>query len=52
MKAYLDSFFSGDLPSGQELPEDPENCWIVIQADIGSYGESGADTFTFYVCTI
>ena len=53
MKAYLDGIFSIDLSSGKpELPEDPENCWIVIQADIGAYGGSGADTFTFYVCTI
>lgn len=53
MKAYLDGIYSIDIPSGKpELPHDPENCWIVIQADIGSEGLSGSDTFTFYVCTV
>lgn len=53
MKAFLDGIFSIDLPNGPpQLPEDPSNCWIVVQADIGVIGGSGADTFTFNVCTL
>jgi len=53
MKAYLDGICSIDLPSGPpELPDDPYDCWIVIQADIGPEGEQGLDIFTFYVCTV
>ena len=53
MKAYLNgSIYSIDLPSGPpEMPKDPYDCWIVIQADIGVAGKEGADIFTFYVCT-
>ena len=52
MKARLDGIYSIDLPSGPPaLPETPEHCWIVVQADIGPEGEQGADTFTFYVTT-
>lgn len=53
MKAKLKGIYSIDLPEGQpSLPEDPENCWIVLQADIGlDDGTQAADTFTFYICT-
>ncbi len=52
MKARLDGIYSIDLPEGPpQLPGDSSNCWIVVQADIGPVGRSGADTFTFYVCT-
>ena len=53
MKAYLEGIYSIDLPSGPpEMPSNPYDCWIVIQAEIGVEGHSGADTFTFYVCTV
>lgn len=52
MKARLDGIYSPDLPSGHgELPPDPGNCWIVVQADIGSDTGRGADCFTMYVTT-
>ncbi len=52
MKARLDGIYSPDLPSGHaELPANPANCWVVVQADIGVEGESGADCFTMYVTT-
>lgn len=52
MKAELDGLSSVDLPSGPpQMPEDPLDCWIPIEANIGVRGESGADIFTFYVCT-
>lgn len=52
MKTRLDGLYSPDLPSGYgELPADPANCWIVVQADIGSEGGRGADCFTIYVTT-
>jgi hypothetical protein len=53
MKAKLKGIYSIDLPEGKSsLPEDPENCWIVLQADIGlDDGTEAADTFTFYICT-
>lgn len=53
MKSYLDGICSIDLPSGPpELPDNPHDCWIIIQADIGPEGEEGLDIFTFYVCTV
>ena len=52
MKARLDGIYSIDLPGGPpELPPDPEDCWLVVQADIGLEAGEGADTFTFYICT-
>lgn len=52
MKARLDGIYSPDLPSGYgELPANPSNCWVVVQADIGSVGSLGADCFTMYVTT-
>lgn len=52
MKARLDGIYSPDLPAGYgELPPNPANCWVVVQADIGSVGGRGADCFTMYVTT-
>lgn len=52
MKARLKGISSIDLPGGApELPADPTNCWIVVQADIGAADGDAADEFTFYVCT-
>ena len=53
VKAKLDGIFSPDLPSGySELPECPDNCWIIVHADIGlDDGNNAADCFTFYVST-
>jgi len=48
----LDGIYSIDLPAGPpEMPSNPYDCWIVIQADIGILGEIGTDTFTFYFTT-
>ena len=43
--------YSLDLPDGSELPEDPSDCWIRINLDIGPTGSPGADTFRFVACT-
>lgn len=53
MKIKLDGIYSPDLPSGYaELPDEPENCWVVINADIGlDDGNSSTDCFTFYITT-
>lgn len=52
MDAELHGLSSVDLPEGPpQMPEDPRDCWVPIEADIGVKGESGADIFTFYVCT-
>lgn len=52
MKAKLKGIYSIDLPGGPpELPPDPEDCWVVVQADIGAVVGDAADEFTFYVCT-
>jgi hypothetical protein len=52
MQAELRSLFSVSLPSGpNEMPENPRDCWIVMQADIGYEGGEGTDNFTFYVTT-
>ena len=50
MKPRLVHLYSVDV-SG-ELPADPTDCWVVVQAEIGLEGEEGADLFTFYVCTV
>ena len=52
IKAKIDGLFSVDLPDpSTDFPEDPEDCWIIVMADIGLEGSPGADEFTFYVCT-
>lgn len=52
MEASLQGLFSVDLPKGpSQMPENPFDCWIPVEAEIGVRGEAGADTFTFYVCT-
>jgi len=53
MKVVVDAIFSIDLPEGPpQLPPDPEDCWVVVMADIGTADSPGYDEFTFYVCTI
>ena len=53
MKPELRLLYSSDLPhSGVDLPEDLENFWVVIHAEIGIEGEDGADRFTLYVTTL
>jgi hypothetical protein len=39
-----------DLPDAKALPDDPEDCCVTMQADIGPVGEDSADTFSFEVC--
>jgi hypothetical protein len=52
MKARLKGIYSVDLPNGSpQMPTDPSDCWIVVEANIGEDDRPGADTFTFYVTT-
>lgn len=52
MKAEIKDFWSPDIPEGYgHLPSDPQDCWVVIQANIGLVGSEAADIFTFYVST-
>jgi hypothetical protein len=53
MKPKLKGFYSIDIPEGPPtLPPDVEDCWIVVQAEIGPELSEACDVFTFYVCTI
>jgi hypothetical protein len=51
MKAKLDGIWSSVLADGKSLPENPENFWVDIVAEIGVKGESVADMFNFQVCS-
>jgi hypothetical protein len=52
MQAELRSLVSPSLPSGlNEAPDNPRDCWVVMQADIGYEGGDGTEIFTFYVTT-
>jgi hypothetical protein len=51
VRAEVKRWWSIDLPDAQSLPDDPEDCCVGMQADIGPVGEEGADTFDFEVCT-
>jgi len=51
MRAEVKRFWSLDLPDAKSIPPDPENCRVLMQADVGPVGEEGADTFNFEVCT-
>jgi hypothetical protein len=44
------SLSSPDLPS-HDLPADPHDCAILVEAEIGALGGSGADVFAFQVVT-
>jgi len=44
------SITSPDLEEGS-LPENPCNCLVLIEAEIGVRGEKGADIFSFTVVT-
>ena len=44
------SLVSPDLPSG-DLPPDPDDCFVLIEAEIGAAGLPGADVFSFQVVT-
>lgn len=42
-----------DLPNGlSQLPRNPDDCWILVYADIGMAGSEAVETFLFYVCTL
>jgi hypothetical protein len=53
MRAEVKRLWSIDLEllDARSLPSNPEECCVVMQADIGPVGEEGADTFNFEVCT-
>ena len=50
MYARLKSIMSPDLDYGLS-PGDPENCHVLIEAEIGPSESDGADIFTFEVVT-
>lgn len=43
--------YSLDLPGPSDEPDDPENCWVRVYADIGPVDSPSADTFRLVVCT-
>ncbi len=43
-------FFSPDLEYGRE-PDEPDNCSLRVEVDIGVKGGEGADVFSFIVTT-
>jgi len=49
-KPELKYLLSIELEDGQ-LPEDPEDCSIFVEANIGLQDEEGSDIFSFYVVT-
>jgi hypothetical protein len=51
VRAEVKRWWSEDFPDGVTSPDDPEDCCVGIQADIGPVGTDGADTFEFIVCT-
>ena len=52
MQAELRSLISITLPSGPtEAPENPRDCWVLMQAAIGYENGDGTDVFDFYVTT-
>jgi len=46
----IHSLHSLDI-SAPELPPDPQNCWITLDAEIGPSHSPGADRFSFDVVT-
>jgi hypothetical protein len=48
--AHLHSITSSDL-AASELPPDPTNCRVVMNASIGPRGAPGAENFAFSVVT-
>ena len=50
MKSELKYLLSIELEDGQ-LPEDPEDCSIFVEANIGLEDEEGSDIFSFHVVT-
>lgn len=46
----LKALFSPDLPNAQ-LPDDPDDCLVLVEAEIGKKGVEGADNFSFTVAT-
>ena len=46
----LKSLHALDL-SAPELPDNPENCWVNLDAVIGPEGSEGGDNFSFAVVT-
>ena len=51
MKPALKSLISPEIPDGVSLPDTPEDCFILLEAEIGDEQAPGADVFTFYVTT-
>jgi hypothetical protein len=51
MRAEVKRCWSDLLPDSRSLPEDPDDCCVGMQAEIGPVGEAGGDTFSFEVCT-
>jgi hypothetical protein len=50
-KLVIASLLSLELGSAPELPDDPEDCWVTVIAELGFEG-AGADIFNFYFVTV
>ena len=50
MKPEIKSLFSTDLNKG-ELPDNPSDCSVLVEANIGAEAEEGSEIFSFYVVT-
>lgn len=52
MRAQLKSISSEDYPDNHiGLPLDPQNAWVIVDAEIGPQDGRGSELFRFYVCT-
>jgi hypothetical protein len=52
LRAEVKRWVSLDLPDSIARRDDPEDCCVMMQADIGPVGEDSADTFSFEVCSV
>ena len=50
MRPSIKSIHSPDLDPGRE-PDDPDDCHILVEVEIGPEGIDGADVFSFEVIT-
>ncbi|MHB2019148.1 MAG: Imm8 family immunity protein [Candidatus Xenobia bacterium] len=51
MKAVVKYIGSHELDR-TALPDDPEDCWVIVTAEVGEAGDEAADNFQFTVVTV
>ena len=51
IRPVLQLLTSPDLHNMEAGPDDPHNCYVLVQALIGLEGEAGGEVFYFQVCT-